>query len=155
MSGPGWLPCRPAASVIRQESGFAPHATSRTDARGLMQVMPSTGRELARNVGLGDFDPALLWVPDVNLALGMRHFSAALKKYPEIERALAAYNAGGTPVDRWSASLLDSRARSGDAVRAPIEDIELFVERIPYVETRDYVRTIIRNRAMYRLLYGG
>jgi soluble lytic murein transglycosylase len=144
-----------AASVIRQESGFIPHATSRTDARGLMQVMPATGRELARSVGLGDFDPALLWVPDVNLALGIRHFAAALSKYPDIERALAAYNAGATPVDRWSATQLDGRPRSGDAVRAPIEDIEPFVERIPYVETRDYVRTIVRNWTMYRLLYGG
>ena len=143
-----------AASVIRQESGFVPHATSRTDARGLMQIMPPTGRELARSVGLADFDPAVLWVPDVNLALGMRHFAAALRKYPEIERALAAYNAGGTPVDRWSASLLDGHARSGDAVRAPIEDIEAFVERIPYLETRDYVRIIVRNVAMYRILYG-
>lgn len=143
-----------AASVIRQESGFVPHATSRTDARGLMQVMPSTGRDLARGAGIADFDPALLWVPDINLALGMRHFAAALKQYPEVERALAAYNAGGTPVARWSASQLDGKSRSGDAVRAPVSDIEVFVERIPYVETRDYVRIILRNYAMYRLLYG-
>jgi soluble lytic murein transglycosylase len=144
---------RLAASVIRQESGFVPHATSRTDARGLMQIMPATGRELARGLGFADFDPALLWIPDVNLALGMQHFAVALKKYPEVERALAAYNAGGTPVDRWSATQLDGQLRSGGAVRAPIEDIEMFVERIPYVETRDYVRVIIRNWAMYRLLY--
>ncbi|MEP6590992.1 MAG: lytic transglycosylase domain-containing protein [Gemmatimonadota bacterium] len=143
-----------AASVIRQESGFVPHATSRTDARGLMQVMPATGRDLARSAGISDFDTALLWVPDVNLALGMRHFGAALKRYPEIERALAAYNAGGTPVARWSASQLDGTPRSGDAVRAPVADIEMFVERIPYVETRDYVRIILRNYAMYRMLYG-
>ncbi|MEO5800100.1 MAG: transglycosylase SLT domain-containing protein [Gemmatimonadales bacterium] len=143
-----------AASVIRQESGFVSHATSRTDARGLMQIMPPVGRELARGVGMTDFDAALLWIPDVNLALGMRHFGAAMKRYPDIERALAAYNAGGTPVDRWSATPLDGRVRSGEAIRAPIGDIELFVERIPYVETRDYVRIIIRNYAMYQLLYG-
>ncbi|MES2304833.1 MAG: transglycosylase SLT domain-containing protein [Gemmatimonadota bacterium] len=143
-----------AASVIRQESGFVPHATSRTDARGLMQIMPPVGRELARGIGLGDFDPALLWIPDVNLALGMRHFSASMKRYPDMERALAAYNAGGTPVDRWSATPLDGRLRSGEGIRAPIDDIELFIERIPYVETRDYVRIIIRNYAMYQLLYG-
>lgn len=142
-----------AASVIRQESGFVPHATSRTDARGLMQIMPPVGRELARGVGLADFDPALLWIPDVNLALGMRHFAAAMRRYPDIERALAAYNAGGTPVDRWSASQFDGAPRSGAAIRAPIADIELFVERIPFVETRDYVRIIIRNFAIYQLLY--
>lgn len=143
-----------AASVIRQESGFVPHATSRTDARGLMQIMPPVGRELARGVGLTDFDAALLWIPDVNLTLGMRHFAAAMKRYPDIERALAAYNAGGSPVDRWSASQFDGVPRTGAAVRAPIADIELFVERIPYVETRDYVRIIIRNFAIYQLLYG-
>ncbi len=144
-----------AASVIRQESGFVPHATSRTDARGLMQVMPSTGRDLARSAGIADFDPALLWVPDINLALGMRHFATALTRYPEVERALAAYNAGGTPVARWSASQLDGKSRSADAARAPLADTEVFVERIPYVETRDYVRIILRNYAMYQLLYGG
>lgn len=143
-----------AASVIRQESGFVPHATSRTNARGLMQIMPAVGRELARTMGFGDFDAALLWIPDVNLALGMRHFAAAIRKYPDLERALAAYNAGATPVDRWSATLLDGQLRSGQTIRAPIADIELFVERIPYVETRDYVRVIIRNFAMYQLLYG-
>lgn len=143
-----------AASVIRQESGFVSRATSRTDARGLMQVMPATGRDLAREIGFSDFDPALLWIPDVNLALGMRHFAAALQKYPEVERALAAYNAGSTPIDRWSASQLDGKPRSGDAVRAAVDDIEFWVERIPYVETRDYVRVIIRNWAIYRLLHG-
>lgn len=143
-----------AASVIRQESGFVPHATSRTDARGLMQIMPPVGRELAKGVGLTDFDVALLWIPDVNLALGTRHFAAAMRRYPDIERALAAYNAGGTPVDRWSASQFDGVSRSGSDIRAPIADIELFVERIPYVETRDYVRIIIRNFAIYQLLYG-
>lgn len=143
-----------AASVIRQESGYEPRATSRTDARGLMQVMPAVGRELARSFGFVDFDPALLWIPDVNLALGMRHFAAALGKYPEMERALAAYNAGATPVDRWSATPLDGTVRAGDAVRTPLADPELFIERISYGETRDYVRTIVRNLAVYRMIYG-
>ena len=132
-----------AAAVIRQESAFDPHATSRTDARGLLQVEPRTGAAGARALGISDFDAALLWVADVNLAIGMRHFAAALARYPETERALAAYNAGTTPVDRWSQSLL-----GGDK-----GDMELFVERIPFVETRNYVRAIERNLTVYRMLY--
>ncbi len=49
---------------------------------------------------------------------------------------------------------LDGKTRTADQVRDPVDDIELFVERIPFVETRDYVRAIIRNRAVYRMIYG-
>ncbi len=141
-----------AASVIRQESAFQPHATSRTDARGLMQVMPSVGKELGRHFGFTDLDPALLWQPELNISLGMRHFGNALKRYPEPERALAAYNAGQSRVNRWTATLLSGA--NNEAVTAPLDDVELFVERIPFIETRDYVRIVIRNAAMYRMLYG-
>ncbi len=142
------------AAVIRQESGFDPHATSRADARGLLQVMPRTGIGGARSLGFPDFDPALLWIADVNLAIGMHSFAVALARYPETERALAAYNAGATPVDRWSQSPLSGDGAGSNSVKAALADPELFVERIPYVETRNYVRAIARNLAVYRMLYG-
>jgi soluble lytic murein transglycosylase len=142
------------ASVIRQESGFEPHATSRTNARGLMQVEPATGRDLAQALGFPDFDPALLWVGQVNLALGVHHFAGALGRYPEVERSLAAYNAGTSRVDRWSTSALNGTLRTADRARDAIGDVEIFVERIPFVETRDYVRAILRNRAVYQMIYG-
>lgn len=141
------------ASVIRQESGFETHATSRTNARGLMQVEPATGRDLAQLLGFPDFDPALLWVGPVNLVLGIHHFAAALQRYPEVERGLAAYNAGTSRVDHWSMTPLDGHLRTADQVRDSLGDVEIFVERIPFVETRDYVRAIIRNEAVYRMLY--
>jgi len=141
------------ASVIRQDSGFEPHATARTNARGLMQVEPATGQELAQTLGFPDFDPALLWIGPVNLVLGIHHFAVSVARYPEIERGLAAYNAGTARVDRWSMSPLNGQLRTGDHVRDPIGDVEMFVERIPFVETRDYVRAIIRNQAVYRMLY--
>src|SRR5690606_30053225 len=72
-----WL----VSAVIRQESGFDPRATSPAGARGLMQVMPAVGRELARNTGLRDYDDALLWQPAVSLAFGTRHFADAMKRY--------------------------------------------------------------------------
>lgn len=143
-----------AASVIRQESAFEPRATSRTDARGLMQVMPATGRDLARTFRVADFDPAMLWIPDLNLSFGMRHAAEALSRYPELERALAAYNAGGTRVARWSRTLLSGPYTAADPTSAPLPDAELFVERIPFVETRGYVRAILRNVAVYRMIYG-
>ena len=118
-----------------------------------MQMMPANGPSLGRALGFPEFDAALLWVPDVNLAFGMRHFAGALGRYPEPERALAAYNAGGSRVDRWSqATLRGMIAR--DQLRAPIADAEIFVERIPYDETRGYVRAVVRNLAMYRMIYG-
>jgi soluble lytic murein transglycosylase len=134
-----------AAAVIRQESSFTPGATSPAGAVGLMQLMPPVGRSLwdalgAQRVGI-PWSFALLRQPDVNIALGMRHLATALAQYPDAAYALAAYNAGGTPVARW-------RRRPG------ADDPELFVERIAYDETRDYVRIVSRNRAFYAALYG-
>jgi soluble lytic murein transglycosylase len=133
-----------AAAVIRQESNFTPNATSPAGAIGLMQVMPPVGRSIwdalgAERAGV-PWGVALLRQPDVNVALGMRHLEASLGQYPDVAYALAAYNAGGTPVARW-------RRRAG------ANDPELFVERIAYDETRDYVRIVSRNRAFYASLY--
>jgi soluble lytic murein transglycosylase len=132
------------AAVIRQESNFTPTAVSPAGAVGLMQLMPDVGRSLWNALGAqhGDvpWSPALLRQPDVNVALGTRHLATALAQYPDLAYALAAYNAGGTPVARW-------RKRAGTS------DPELFVERIPYDETRDYVRIVTRNAAFYGGLY--
>jgi soluble lytic murein transglycosylase len=142
------------ASVIRQESGFDPHATSRTNARGLMQVQPAVAKDLAQVLRFPDFDPAQLWLPAVNLPFGIYHFAANLTRYPELERGVAAYNAGMSRVDRWTMAPLSGQSRTADQVRDSIDDVELFVERIPFVETRDYVRQVIRNEAVYRMIYG-
>ena len=129
------------AALIRQESIFNPAATSPAGARGLMQIMPAVGRRLARGAAFPLWDPVLLYQPDVNLELGTRHLAELLRRYPQEVRALAAYNAGATRVELWS-----SKIGMGDE--------ELFAERIPYRETRDYVRIIQRNESMYRALYG-
>jgi len=128
------------AALIHQESGFNPRATSRAGAVGLMQVLPGVGASIAKAQGLSSYERVLLYQPDVNLRLGMAHLDAMLRQYPRVEYALAAYNAGGAPVRRW-------RQKRGT------DDPELFVERIPYDETRDYVRILLRNQAMYRTLY--
>jgi soluble lytic murein transglycosylase len=129
------------AALIRQESSFNPRATSPVGARGLMQLMPSVGAALACAQGITDWDPVLLYQPDLNMQLGTVHLAGLLKGEPRLERSLASYNAGASRTARW-------RTRAG------ADDPELFVERIPYDETRDYVRIVLRNRELYRALYG-
>jgi soluble lytic murein transglycosylase len=129
------------AALIRQESAWEPRATSVAGARGLMQVMPATGAQLARRLGLTHWHADRLYEPETNLRLGTAFLADVLRRYDgDLVRALAAYNAGPTRVVRWSE-------------RAPVEDPELFAERIPFGETRDYVRIVLRNMALYRALY--
>ena len=128
------------AAIIRQESSFNPRAISAADARGLMQVLPSVGQDVARSLGFPVWYPALLLDADANLQLGTAHLATYRKQYGPLPRVLAAYNAGGSRVERWS-------GRRGS------DDPEMFTERIPFAETRDYVRVVQRNLAVYRLLY--
>lgn len=128
------------AAVIRQESGWNPRAVSGAGARGLMQVMPPVGRQIALSRGYPVWDPGLLFDPDISLELGTYHLRAALQSN-NLPRALAAYNAGASRVQRW-------------VRRLGADDPELFIERIPFVETRDYVRIVMRNAELYRALYG-
>ena len=129
------------AGLIRQESSFKADAESRAGALGLMQLMPSTARGIARRLGVS-WDPALTQVADANLHLGAAHLAQLLRRFDgAVVPAVAAYNAGGGAVSRW--------------LRGPrrAEDAALFVERIPYSETRGYVRAVLRNRDLYRALY--
>jgi soluble lytic murein transglycosylase len=129
------------AALIRQESHFDPRATSRAGARGLMQIMPAVGRQLASAEGYHAWDAALLYQPDVSLELGTTHLAGLLSSYQHVSHALAAYNAGSSRVTRW-------------LEKAGTDDPEVFVERIPFAETRDYVRIILRDRELYRSMYG-
>ena len=128
------------ASLIRQESNFNPRATSPVGARGLMQLMPAVGRTLARSKGIPGYDDESLYDPAINIRLGTTHLAALLRRTSNLERVLAAYNAGESRVARW-------------ITKAGASDPEIFTERIPFVETRDYVRSIVRNRAFYSTLY--
>jgi tetratricopeptide (TPR) repeat protein len=128
------------AALIRQESAFRPQIVSRAGAYGLMQLMPPTARQLAQRLGI-EWDRRLLTVADANLHLGAVHFSNLLKRYEgAVEPALAAYNAGATPVRRWLRN-----PDSDDPVR--------FVAQVSYPETQGYLRTVTRNRDLYQALY--
>ncbi|MEO8334827.1 MAG: lytic transglycosylase domain-containing protein [bacterium] len=128
------------AGLIRQESSWNPRAVSPASARGLMQLMPAVGASIAASRKYPMWNTALLFDPDVSLELGTAHLSSSLKRSTPPERALAAYNAGASRVTRWLA-------------RPGTEDAELFTELIPFTETRDYVRIVLRNAAVYRALY--
>ncbi|HEX8907212.1 MAG TPA: lytic transglycosylase domain-containing protein, partial [Longimicrobiaceae bacterium] len=132
-----------AAAVIRQESSFKPRALSRAGAMGLMQVMPSTGSGLAAGEGIRGWDRELLFNPEINVHLGMRFLAAQMRRYDgDLPLVFIAYNAGPGRANRW---------RSFPEHRDP----ELFTERIPFDETRDYVKILTRNMSIYRGLYGG
>jgi|GEM_PF-151974 len=131
------------AGLVRQESSFNPEARSRVGAAGLSQVMPATGAWIAPKLGIYHFDPSLLTVPEVNLAMGGRYLRDQLRRYDgSRDLALAAYNAGPGRADRWRRELGYGR------------DVDAFREKIPFAETRHYVQVVLRNAALYRRLYG-
>ena len=129
-----------SSGLIRQESTFDPEAVSGAGARGLMQVMPAVGRTLSRQLSWPLWDPVLLFQPDVSLELGHYHLGNLFDRYRDAIPVLVAYNAGGNKIAQW-------RQRRGTG------DWEVFVERIPYAETRDYVRIVLRNEEYYRRMY--
>ncbi len=130
------------ASLIRQESEFNPGAVSGSNALGLMQLLPVTGRQVAREMKIRRFSEPQLLVPTTNLELGIRYFRGLVDKFGgQTEYALAAYNAGPERVESW----LSEKYR----------DPQEFVESIPFTETREYVEAIMRNAGLYRQLYSG
>jgi soluble lytic murein transglycosylase len=132
------------AALVRQESSFDRRARSHVGAMGLSQIMPGTGQWLTRGTGVEDYDPSLLTVPEINLHMGARYLADQLARYHGArDLALIAYNAGPGRADRWRSEL----GYGGDP--------DAFREKIPFDETREYVKVVIRNAAVYRRLYGG
>lgn len=130
------------AGLIRQESEFDPNVISRANAYGLTQIVPSTGRQLARQAGIKPFRTTMLFQPSTNLRLGTTYLRSLVDQCGgKWEQALASYNAGMSRAREWSTW--------GD-YQEPAE----FVETIPFTETRDYVQSVLRNAAAYRRIYG-
>ena len=129
------------ASLIRQESEFNPNAISRANAVGLMQLLPVTGKKVAKEVKMHHISPSQLYTPTVNLQLCTRYFKSMVDKFGSFEYALAAYNAGSDRVEDWLAT-------------GKYRDAQEFVESIPFTETREYVQAIMRNANVYKQLYG-
>jgi soluble lytic murein transglycosylase len=135
------LPAALVFGMVHQESGFDPSARSRSGARGLMQLMPTTGREMARKLGL-PFSTERLEDPDYSLRLGTGYFRRVLALFDgNQELALAAYNGGPSRISRlWRAA-------------GPAPELDRFLEGLALEESRNYVKRIVVLAESYRSLY--
>jgi len=129
------------SAVMREESGYRPEVTSPAGARGLLQIMPDTGRRLAAELGLGGFEPADLYLPRTNIRLGTFYLDQLMRQFDgRLVAAVASYNAGPHNVARWLVE------------RPGLEDDE-WVEAVPYSQTRSYVKRVMRSIHAYRMLH--
>jgi soluble lytic murein transglycosylase len=128
-------------AVMREESGYRPAVRSVVGARGLTQIMPTTGERLAADLGAASFDPDELFLPARNLELGAFYLERLLATFDgRLSAAIASYNAGPSAVQRWI-------ARDG------LAPDDVFVESIPYEQTRKYVKRVLRSLHAYESLY--
>jgi soluble lytic murein transglycosylase-like protein len=129
-------------AIMRRESRFDPDATSPAEAIGLLQLLPKTANALAKELGEPEPTPAQLHDPMVNSHYGAHYFKKLLERFSSPLVAVAAYNAGPQKVAEWT------KDNSG----IPIDE---WVERIPFRETRNYVKAVAGAYAAYALIYGG
>lgn len=129
-------------SIMRAESQYRADARSPVGAMGLMQIMPFTGERVSSQLlGKNRFQPADLQDPEVNVRFGARYLQRLVEKFGgSLPLVAAGYNAGPHRVQNW--------LRGFGALR-----MDEFIEHIPFVETRNYVKKVSRNYQIYRLLY--
>jgi soluble lytic murein transglycosylase len=128
-------------AVMRKESSFLPYALSPSDARGLLQLIPGTGQEVAKHLGVPLFVDEL-FDPEVNVRFGAAYVGGLLKRFgDQIPLAAGAYNAGSHAMMRWC-DQWGSR---------PLDE---FVELVTYDQAREYIKRVLAVYAHYRLLYG-
>ena len=128
-------------SIMRRESTFRAEVTSSANARGLMQVFPPTAVQISKQLAIDPPNPDELFSADLNLRFAAWYLAQLVARFGHPALCAAAYNAGPTPVKRW----LSER---GDL------PLDLFVERIPYKQTRSYVKQVVADYVTYRQLYG-
>jgi soluble lytic murein transglycosylase len=129
------------AALIGQESTFDAGIKSSANAWGLMQVLPSTGKRLAKALGIRKFKTQLLTDPEINIRMGTLYFSRLVEQFGGTYYALASYNAGESRIIRWKAE-------------RPGMDEDEFIDDIPFPETQNYVKRILGTAEDYRALYG-
>jgi soluble lytic murein transglycosylase len=142
------VPAELALAVARQESEMNPAAESHAGARGLMQLMPGTARQMAERVGLPYRESRLISDPAYNARLGTEYLASMLSYYDgSYMLAAAAYNAGPGRVDQWLEEFGDPRDPEVDPVT--------WVESIPFSETRNYVMRVLEGLHVYRARLNG
>lgn len=134
-----------ANAITRQESSFDRAAISHAGARGMMQLMPGTAREVAGKIGTGYDFGRLTGDPNYNVLLGSTYFASLLDQWGgSVPLAVASYNAGAGNVRKWIAANGDPRLPSVDTLR--------WIEEIPFSETRNYVQRVLENAVVYDLI---
>jgi soluble lytic murein transglycosylase len=128
------------AALAAQESTFDARIRSSANAVGLMQIIPPTGRRLARRIGMRNFNERSLENPEINARLGTQYFGDMVKEFGGYHFALAGYNAGEHRVRRWNEE-------------APGLPQDEWIDNIPYPETQNYVKRILGTAEDYRRLY--
>lgn len=126
-------------AIIKAESNFDEKAVSNKGAKGLMQLMYSTAEEIAEKIDITITEDTVM-DPGVNINLGTKYISILIQKYENIELALTAYNAGSGNVDKWIEENILKKDGSD-------------IENIPFTETNNYVRKILRDYIIYKELY--
>ncbi len=130
-------------AIIKAESNFKEKAISKKKARGLMQLMDKTALDIAKKVDIeikeNEVEEKIL-DSDININLGTKYISLLIKKYENVPVALAAYNAGSGNVDKW-------------IEKGTIKKDGTDIENIPYKETNNYVRKILRDYRIYNKIY--
>lgn len=126
-------------AIIKAESNFEPNAESHRGAKGLMQLMYSTAEDISKRIGI-ELNGDNILEPDININLGTKYISMLIQKYNNINLALAAYNAGSGNVDGW----IEKGTLKSDG-----SDIE----NVPFTETNNYVRKILRDYEIYKNIY--
>lgn len=126
-------------AIIKAESNFKPDVISKSNAVGLMQLMDATAKDVANKLGM-EYKEEDLKNPEINIKLGVKYFSTLYDKYKNIPIALTAYNAGSGNVNKWISE--DIIASDGSNV-----------ENIPFRETNNYVRKILRDYEIYKDIY--
>ena len=126
-------------AIIKAESNFEPNAESHRGAKGLMQLMYSTAEDIAKRINVNLNEDNIL-EPDININLGTKYISMLIQKYNNTNLALAAYNAGSGNVDGW----IEKGTLKSDG-----SDIE----NVPFTETNNYVRKILRDYEIYKNIY--
>lgn len=128
-------------AIVKVESNFNPNATSKSEAKGLMQLMDNTAKEVANKIEIVDASNLNLYEPETCIKLGTYYFASLTKQYENIGIALAAYNAGMGRVNKW----LEQGIIKADGSN---------LENIPYKETNMYVRKILNDYQTYQEVYG-
>ena len=129
-----------ALAIMREESLYQADVVSPASARGLMQLMPYTGKRVAKIIGLQLKDEKDLFDPKINIQLGTSYLGQISKRFGEVIQIAGSYNAGPGRMKEW-------------LKRFPDRDLDEFVESIPYIETRNYVKRVFRTHQLYKAIY--